>query len=166
MTPKTRYTAMASRITPLEVFNTYGLLRHEAWDRYFYNEVEYDGYTEQDISEAVNPLRQYNLETAEGRRAFEERINKFIELYPCTIVRKGEKFNFEEFYAKHALVNGKDTSRLNPEIVEKLRAELESIDNQVSTHALPESETAKFGSNSIGKNFPKRMESNRRKVML
>ena len=51
------------------MFCLYGLWRPEAWDRYFYNEVYYEGYSQAEIKEAVmNPFPHINLGTEEGRR--------------------------------------------------------------------------------------------------
>jgi hypothetical protein len=161
MTPSTRYTAM-HRLIPLEVFNVYGLFREEAWERYFYNEAIYDAYESEDFKIASNPFPQYNLETDEGRRAFESEVHRFIELYPGSIVKEGEQFNFKEFYAKWAIGNGKDTSRMDPKLVEELRQKI-SAPSQVSSWYLP---AKKVGKSILGDTYPERLQSKHRKVMM
>ena len=160
MTPAGHYTPM-HRLIVLELFNWYGLLREEAWERYFYNEVLYDTYTEEDYKLASNPFPQYNLETDEGRRAFESEVNRFIELYPGSIVKEGEQFNFKEFYARWALANGKDTNKMDPKLIEELKAKIEG--ESVSSLALPEK---KVGKSILGKSYPKRLQSKHQKVMM
>jgi hypothetical protein len=162
MTPTQRYTAM-HRLIPLEVFNVYGLLREEAWDRYFYNEVINDSYTEEDYKAASNPFPQYNLDTEEGRRAFEAEVNRFAELYPGSITKEGEQFNFREFYARYAIVNNKDTSKLDTKFVEEIRNKIGNEDKGVSSLNLLEK---KVGSNNIGTVWPKRLASQHRRVLL
>ena len=51
MTPGTRYTPVP-RMIPLEMFNVYGLYKAAAWERYFFNEVQYDDYSEDDYIRA------------------------------------------------------------------------------------------------------------------
>jgi hypothetical protein len=45
ITPGTRYTTNP-RFIILEFFNVYGLFRADAWNRYFFNEDQYDQYSE------------------------------------------------------------------------------------------------------------------------
>lgn len=51
-----------------------------------------------------NPFSRFDLKTAEGKRSFEDEIRRFIRLYPGSIVREGEEFNFKEFYAKNDIL--------------------------------------------------------------
>jgi len=161
MTPTTRYAAM-HRLIPLEVFNVYGLLRSEAWDRYFYNEIVYDEYTAADFKAAETPFGTFNLDRDDGRRSFEAEVNKFIQLYPGTIVREGETFNFKEFYARNALLSGKDTSKLDATQVEELRQKLSGTDT-VSSLLLP---ADKVGKSILGTSYPAAFRSIHRKVMM
>jgi len=161
MTPTMRYTAM-HRLIALEVFNVYGILRPEAWERYFYNEAVYDGYEAEDLKAASTPFGNFNFEREDNKRAFEAEVNKFIQLYPGTIVHEGEQFNFKEFYAKHALVHGKDTSKLEPQQVEELRQKLAG-DEEVSSLKLP---AEKVGKSILGTVFPEAFRSKNRKVMM
>jgi hypothetical protein len=60
------------------MFCLYGLWRAEAWDRYFYNEVYYEGYSKEEIKEATwNPFPGTNLKDEDGRRKFEEEVKRF-----------------------------------------------------------------------------------------
>jgi len=162
ITPGTRWTAM-HRLIPLEVFNVYGLFQEEAWNRYFLNEVEYDEYTEEDQHKASNPFHQFNLDSEEGRRGFEAEISRFIDLYPGTIVKDGEQFNFKEFYARYAIANGKDTSRLDTKFVEELKHKIANEDKSISSQNLLEK---KVGKSILGTVFPARLKKNHPKVLL
>jgi hypothetical protein len=161
LTPATRYTAM-HRLIPLEIFNVYGLLRSEAWDRYFYNEMIYDQYTAEDYKIAETPFGAYNLDRDDGKRAFEAEVNKFIQMYPGTIVRQGESFNFKEFYARQALLTGKDVAKLDANQIEELRIKLTGP-NEVSSLNLP---AEKVGKSILGTSFPAAFQSIHRKVMM
>jgi hypothetical protein len=161
MTPNMRYTAM-HRLIALEIFNVYGILRPEAWERYFFNEVVYDGYTEQDQKAASTPFGVFNFEREDSKRTFEAEVNRFIQIYPGSIVAEGEQFNFKEFYAKYALVNGKDTSKLDSKQVEELRQKLAG-DEEVSSLKLP---AEKVGKSILGTSFPAAFLSKNRKVMM
>jgi len=154
MTPTTRGPA-TSRMIALEVINTYGLFQEGAWERYFFNEASYgDTYTEEELKEAANPYSQFDLNNEEGRRQFEVRVNKFIQLHPGSIVPEGEAFNFKEFYAKWAIANGKDTSRFDPKLIEELKAKLSPGTQDASSRYLPV-EDKKPRNAFVGKAFPK-----------
>lgn len=57
------------------MFCWYGLWRPEAYDRYFYNEAFYEGFSKKELEEAVfNPFKGVNLNTSEGKRRFEEEV--------------------------------------------------------------------------------------------
>jgi hypothetical protein len=77
--------------TLLDIVAMYGWFRYEAWDRLFYNEARYEGVTRAEVKEAVNnPFGTHNFATTEGRSRFEADVNRFLSLYPGTVVRKGE----------------------------------------------------------------------------
>lgn len=114
ITPTARWSIL-SKWNPLDMFCLYGLWRPEAWDRYFYNEVYYEGYSKQEVREAeMNPFPGVNLNTEDGRRNFEDEVKRFINLYPGAILKPGEEFNFQKFYASWDLVNGKDLTKYDP----------------------------------------------------
>lgn len=68
-TPVGRWTIL-SKWTPLDFILWYGLFRNEAWDRLFYNELEYDTpVTASEVRHAeLNPFPGMNLKTSEGKR--------------------------------------------------------------------------------------------------
>jgi len=162
ITPTTRYTAM-HRLIPLEVFNVYGLLRNEAWDRYFYNEIVYDEYTAADAKNAENPFGTFNFDREDGRRKFEAEVKRFAQLYPGTIAKEGEEINFQEFYTRYAIVNKKDTSKIDPKLVDELRLKLANRKDEVSSYSLPDE---KVGKSILGTVFPEKMRSKSRKVLM
>jgi len=162
MTPATRYTAM-HRLIPLEIFNLYGLLRGEAWDRYFMNEVDLDDYTPEDDKWAEDPFRRFNLDTEEGKRGFEAEVNRFIDLYPGTIVRDGEQFNFKEYYTRNAIAEGKDLSKFDPEYVEDIEEQMLFEEIDVTSQAFLEK---KIGKSVLGTEFPARLKSKYRRVLM
>jgi len=88
-TPSSRWSVL-SKWNPLELFLLYGSWRTEAWDRYFYNEVFYDGYTEKEIREAKENPFNLDLSTEAGKIKFESETKRFISLYPGAITRPGE----------------------------------------------------------------------------
>lgn len=59
----------------------------------------------------------------EERRAFEADIKRFNKLFPGYLVRPGDSFNFEEYYAKWEIENNKP-SRSDASLIEKMKAEL------------------------------------------
>ena len=123
MTPIGRWSSL-SKLIPLEMFSYYGILRNEAWDRYFYNEIFYEGFSEKSIQDSKNPFGRFNIATADGRAQFEESVNTFIKRYPYAIVRPGEKFDFNRFYALSAINNKQDLSKYDPALLESIKAEL------------------------------------------
>ncbi|CAK67090.1 unnamed protein product (macronuclear) [Paramecium tetraurelia] len=94
MTPTARGTIL-QKLLPLEWFLFFGLLRVDSWDRYFYNEVMKNWPTFQNHSK-LNQL----LKKAEDN--LKVNVNRFIDLYPGSIVKEGEKFDFQRFYALEA----------------------------------------------------------------
>jgi len=57
------------------------------------------------------------LGTEEGRRRFEQEVHRFIKLYPGTITKPGEKFDFQKLYAKDALINNRDVSKYDTAVI-------------------------------------------------
>lgn len=99
MTPCTRPTIIP-RLIPLEMFNHYKLFNNDAWDRYFFDEVNYTSHTEKERKEAANMGLKVQVNDPTSRKNFEDYVNRLIRLYPGAVVREGEKFDFEGFYAK------------------------------------------------------------------
>jgi len=125
MTPGTRYSVIP-RYHPLEFFNVYGIFQSQAWDNYFFNESHYDNYKEEDWVAAQNPFSKFDLKTEAGKKAFEEDVNRFIRLYPGAVVKEGEKFDFQAYYAKEAIAEGEDISKFDPALIEKVQAQIQS----------------------------------------
>ncbi|CAK62649.1 unnamed protein product (macronuclear) [Paramecium tetraurelia] len=65
-----------------------------------------------------------NQPLEEGRRQFEVNVNRFIDLYPGAIVREGEKFDFQRFYALEAINNNRDLSKFDSSLIAQLKSEL------------------------------------------
>jgi len=151
MTPITHKPVMV-RLLALEIINVYGILRDQAWERYFFNEASYFEFTPQELAEARNPYPQYDLETQEGRRGFEAEVNRFNKLYPGAIIPEGETFDFKEFYVKWAITSGRDTGKLDQGLVEELKKKLTA--DTSSSYALV-GEEKKTGHSDLGKDLPK-----------
>jgi len=115
------------KINLLEIFNQYGLFKNEAWERYFYNEEEYDFIEAEDFERYVVRPDGMDLETADGRQQFENKINTLIQDFPGMVVPEGEKFDFENFYMRWALLHQKDTSRFDPERLEANYQEIQHL---------------------------------------
>jgi len=70
------------KLSPLEVFIQYGMFRNEAWNQLFYNEEETDFVDPEDYERYVVRPGGYDIETTEGRSAFESYITKLITDFP------------------------------------------------------------------------------------
>lgn len=88
-----------AKLIPLEFLGFYGLLRDEGWERYFLNEEKYDaGDEEAMLAPYIRPFG-LDLDTEDGRRRFEDKVNTYVEQYPGMLVPEGEKYDFKLFYA-------------------------------------------------------------------
>lgn len=99
MTPCTR-PSIIPKLIPLELFNQYKLFSNDGWERYFFNEINYGSYSEKEIRDAQNMGVKVQVNDPISRKNFEDEVNRFIKLYPGSIVKEGEKFDFEGYYAK------------------------------------------------------------------
>ncbi|CAD8124157.1 unnamed protein product [Paramecium sonneborni] len=124
MTPTARGTIL-QKVLPLEWFLFFGFLRVDSWDRYFYNEVIYKGleYSKEELANIPKPFKA-QLSTDEGRRQFEVNVNTFIQRYPGAIVKEGDKFDFQRFYALEAINNNRDLSKFDSSLIAQLKSEL------------------------------------------
>lgn len=105
----------------------YGTFKVEAWDRFFYNEQRYDSYSAEDIRQAEeNPFHGVTLNTADGKKRFEEEVERFQRLYPGALTREGEKYDFNRFYAKYAITKNADVSKYDKTLIEDLRRGLQA----------------------------------------
>jgi len=104
------------------MFLVYGAFNRESWDRYFYNESTYGvPASEKEAKEVQRNLwQQYDMQTVEGRKDFEEEIRRFQRLYPGMISVEGQEFDFQRFYAKHAMEHGQELSSFDPKLIESL----------------------------------------------
>mmetsp|Transcript_40905 Transcript_40905/g.47561 ORF Transcript_40905/g.47561 Transcript_40905/m.47561 type:complete len:332 (+) Transcript_40905:39-1034(+) len=162
MTPTTHKPTMV-RYLALEIINVYGILRDQAWERYFFNEATYVDFSDQELAEAQDPFPEFDLETQEGRRAFEAEANRFLRLYPGSVLPEGESFDFKEFYAKWAITTQRDTGKFDPKLIEELKAKLTA--DTATSYALV-GEEKKSGHSTLGKSFPKALKQSINRAIM
>jgi hypothetical protein len=156
------------KINLFEVFQQYGLFKNEAWERYFYNEEEYDFVEPEDYERYIVRPGGFDLETNEGRMLFENKINTLMQDFPGLVVPEGESFDFENYYMKWSLLHGKDTSRFDQD---KLSAVYNDIKHIVDRTANPEMNLlqdgaeAKTGTNTVGTMYPQRAQEDVRSAL-
>ena len=109
----------------------------------------------------------FDLDTEEGRRQFESKVNKSIEEMPGFFVIEGESFDFDAYYAKRAIKLNQDTSKYSAELVEKLRAEV-AEQKQTSEHLyVPVAEDDPLvGKNTIGTSISEKLAPESRKAFM
>lgn len=168
MTP-TSVHGTGGKLNPLEVFNLYGFWKPEAWERYFYNESTYD--LPSNMADYYDPfVNPFNLEldTEEGKREFEAKVNQLVADYPGYFVPEGESFNFNAYYAKRALKYGGDVSRFDAETLESARLELE--DQAASQESLRLASGAEgegtVGTNTLGTETNELIEPRQRRAFM
>lgn len=100
MTPEARR-SVVPKLNPLELLQNFGVLRNEAWDRYFMNEEDGKWHSEQD-RKVVRDRRTFpfNLTTNQGKRDFEDHVNEINEKVPGALAPPGQKFDFKAYYAE------------------------------------------------------------------
>ena len=116
MTPCTR-PSVIPKLIPLEVFNQYKLFSNDGWERYFFNEINYNSFSEKEVKEAKNGFWKFQINDPVSKKNFEDDVNRFIKLYPGAVVKEGEKFDFEGFYSK---VAAGDQNSIEQSAVQKL----------------------------------------------
>ena len=100
MTPEARR-SVVPKLIPLELFQNFGVLRNEAWDRYFMNEEDSHWHSPRDIKIAQNAKTfPFNLTTTQGKKEFEEHVNDFNDKVPGAFSAPGTKFDFKAYYAE------------------------------------------------------------------
>ena len=173
MTPNI-HAPTTARLIPLEVFIMYGLFNEGYWTQLFYNETlpePTQAEVEEYAKEFLDQRKYFDIETEAGKREFEGEVNRFIELYPSTIVKPGEKFNFKRYYAQYALLNNRDISKFESSLIEDIKAKIEAdkIDKLKSITDKPKG-LIEGGHHKVesyvGTRLPKRLESKHRKVLL
>ena len=100
MTPMARRTVVP-KLNPLELLQNFGVLRNEAWDKYFMNEQDdiwFDGEERKEVQNAKT--FPFNLTTSHGKSEFEAYINDFNEKVPGSFSAPGTKFDFKAYYAE------------------------------------------------------------------
>ena len=100
MTPEARK-SVVPKMNPLELLQNFGLLRNEAWNRYFMNEHDDLWFTREE-TKSVRDSRTFpfNLTTPQGKSEFENYINDFNEKVPGAFSPPGSKFDFKAYYAQ------------------------------------------------------------------
>ena len=100
MTPMARRTVVPT-IFPLELILNYGVLKTEAWDRYFFTERDPQWYTEKDVKIVRDSKRfPYDLTTSEGKKEFEREITELNNKHPGLVAPEGQSFDFKKLYAE------------------------------------------------------------------
>lgn len=100
MTPEARR-SVVPKMNPLELLQNFGVLRNEAWDRYFMNETDDIWFNAEERKEVQNPKTfPFNLTTPQGKSEFESYINDFNEKVPGSFSAPGTNFNFKTYYAE------------------------------------------------------------------
>lgn len=159
MTPRTY--GGRGKYVPTEYLIPYGLMRGDAWERYFYNETCYDDVTKEELA-MIDMNKQFDLKSPNGRVQFESFVNRYISLYPGALVPEGQEFNFTEFYASYALVHGLDTSQYDQKLLGDLRKKL---DENAQYEKVPTGDKA-TGKNNVGTEFPVQFRSKERKAFM
>lgn len=100
MTPEARR-SVVPKMNPLELLQNFGVLRNEAWDRYFMNEDDGKWFNEQE-RKVVRDRKTFpfNLTSNQGKREFEDYMNDFNEKVPGAFAPPGQKFDFKTYYAE------------------------------------------------------------------
>ncbi len=98
MTPEARKTVIP-KLIPLELVQNFGVLRNDAWDRYFMNEHSFGWFNEEE-RKVVRDKKTFpfNLTTAEGKRKFEDYVKDFNEKVPGALAPVGQNFDFKTYY--------------------------------------------------------------------
>jgi len=167
MTPSIHWPTNA-RLLPLEIFIMYGLFNENFWTQYFYNETKLEptqAEIEEYAKEELDQRKYFDIETEAGRREFEEEMNRFTKLYPGAIVKDGEQFNFKRYYAKYAILNGRDTSKFETSLVEDIKNKL-AAKKADRAKQLTDKKISSDQKNNIGTEFPERLKSKHKKVLL
>lgn len=163
LTPTTYDTR--GKLNPLEVFNQYGLARNESWERFFYNEEDYDFIDPEDYEKYVVRPGGYDVETTEGRMQFENKVNTLISDFPGLVTPEGEHFDFENFYMKWSLIHGKDTARFDQAKLNGVYDDVKYLVESKDTNLLAyPGEDGKVGTSTVGTEWPARMTENTRRA--
>jgi len=79
----------------------YGIVRPEAYSRYFMNERDTMMFTPEELKEVKDRKRfPWDLTSAEGKRRFEDYINNLNVKTPGVVAPEGQQFDFKKYYAE------------------------------------------------------------------
>lgn len=88
------------KMNPLELLQNFGVLRNEAWDKYFMNEKDDIWFNAQERKQVQdNKTFPFNLTNAQGKGEFEAYINEFNQKVPGAFCAPGNNFDFKAYYA-------------------------------------------------------------------
>lgn len=100
MTPEARQ-SVVPKMNPLELIQNFGVLRNEAWDRFFMNEQDQAWFNNEERKVVQDPKTfPFNLTTKDGKSEFEAHINELNEKVPGAVAAPGAKFDFKTYYAE------------------------------------------------------------------
>lgn len=100
MTPTARRTA-TPKFTALELLMNYGIIRPEAYSRYFMNERDTMWFSEEELKTVKDRKKfPWDLTSAEGKRRFEDYVNNINTKTPGVVAPEGQQFNFKKYYAE------------------------------------------------------------------
>jgi len=164
MTPNI-HSPTTARLIPLEVFIMYGLFNEHFWTQYFYNETlpePSQAEVDQIAKDTLDQRKYFDIETEAGKREFEEEVNRFIKLYPGSIVKVSEQFNFKRYYAQYAIQNGRDISKFEGALIEDIKSKLANKkterNKQLTDKKIPSDQK-----NTVGTVFPKLLQNKHKK---
>ena len=79
----------------------YGVMKPEGYSRYFMSERDVNLYSPEEVKIVHDRKRfPYDLTNAEGKRRFEDYINKINEQTPGVVATEGQQFDFKKYYAE------------------------------------------------------------------
>lgn len=79
----------------------FGILRQDAYNRYFMNEKDKSWYGQKELDVVKDRKKfPYDLTTGEGKRRFEDYVNRINEKNPGIVAPEGQKFDFPKYYAE------------------------------------------------------------------
>lgn len=103
MTPEAKG-SVVPKLIPLEFIQNFGVMRIDAWDRYFMNETNSNYHTAQEQAIVKDRTRfPYNLTTQEGKKTFEKHIVDLNQKIPGCVAPPGQKFDFKAYYQEIGL---------------------------------------------------------------
>ena len=139
----------------------FGLLKADAWDRFFFNEASFEEVTKEELAE-TEFRRAFDVTSPEGRTQFERYVKRYMALYPGALVPEGKEFDFPRFYAGYAVANGLETAQYDQNLIGELR---QKLDEAAAYAKEPTGEKA-TGKNNVGTQFPTALASRSRRAFM